>query len=74
MLEDLLELGLDLAGDGAQALLGGSKARKKGRAASARQTARPEEPAVPVGKITAQREKRGEDPWDWKEKRPPWEG
>ena len=79
MLDDLLELGLELAGDGAQALLGGPKDGKKRGRAPARRPARParerqEAPAVPAGKVTAQREKRGEDPWEWKEKRPPWEG
>ena len=79
MLDDLLELGLDLAGEGAEALLGGSKAGKRSRPArrtpkTKAEQSRPEPQAVSTGKITAQRKKCGEDPWEWKEKRPPWEG
>ena len=75
MLDDLLELGLDLAGEGAGALLGRPKHGKKGRNARrpAPKTGQ-DRPAVPGGKVTAQRKKCGEDPWEWKEKRPPWEG
>ena len=72
MLDDLLELGLDLAGEGMGALLGGSKVEKRGRPAHWTSKAKPQR--GPAGKIAAQRKKYGEDPWEWKEKRPPWEG
>lgn len=79
MLDDLLELGLDLAGEGMGALLGGSKGEKRGRSAHWTSKAkagqgRPEPQRGLAGKIAAQRKKYGEDPWEWKEKRPPWEG
>lgn len=85
MLDDLLELAADLVGDTAVELVKSSTGKRRGRSGSAGRkqvqpqtgpwkTARTPQLNRTVGKTTARREKRGEDPWDWKEKRPPWEG
>ncbi|HIY74445.1 MAG TPA: hypothetical protein H9826_10850 [Candidatus Intestinimonas merdavium] len=89
MLDDLLELAADLAGDTAVEFLsdGVKKRRQKAAARHARgevgrwtqtdggRTARPGTQKPGTGKLTARREKRyGEDPWEWKEEKPPWEG
>ena len=88
MLDDLLELAADLVGDSAAEFLSDSTRKRRENAAAkyaGRERGRPAQPArkaAPkpshqnrmVGKTTAKREKRGEDPWDWKEERPPWEG
>ena len=88
MLDDLLDLAADLVGDTAAEFLSDNNRKRRGNAAAkyvSRERGRPAQP-VPkaaarsvrqnrtVGKTTAKREKRGEDPWDWKEERPPWEG
>ena len=57
MLDDLLELGLDLAGEGAEALLGGSKAGKRSRPVrrtpkTKAEQSRPEPQAVSTGSIS----------------------
>ena len=88
MLDDLLDLAADLVGDTAAEFMSDSTRKRRGNAAAkyaSRERGRPAQPArkaAPkpshqnrtVGKTTARREKRGEDPWDWKEERPPWEG
>lgn len=88
MLDDLLDLAADLVGDTAAEFLSDSTRKRRGNAAAkyaSRERGRPAQPAQKaaarpahqnrtVGKTTAKREKRGEDPWDWKEARPPWEG
>ena len=88
MLDDLLELAADLVGDSAAEFLSDSTRKRRENAAAkyaGRERGRPAQPArkaAPkpshqnrtVCKTTAKREKRGEDPWDWKEERPPWEG
>ena len=87
MLDDLLELAADLVGDSAAEFLSDSTRKRRENAtaryagrkqsrpqAQPRKTARPPQPNRTVGKVTARREKRGEDPWDWKEEKPPWEG
>lgn len=87
MLDDLLELAADLVGDSAAKFLSDSTRKRRENAAARyagrkqsrpqtqpRKTARPPQPNRTVGKVTARREKRGEDPWDWKEEKPPWEG
>lgn len=85
MLDDLLELAADLVGDSAAEFLSDSTQKRRGNAAAkyvSRERGRPAQPVQKatvrhnrtVGKTTAKREKRGEDPWDWKEERPPWEG
>ena len=75
-------------GDSAAEFLSDSTRKRRENAAAkyaSRERGRPAQPArkaAPkpshqnrtVGKTTAKREKRGEDPWDWKEERPPWEG
>ena len=88
MLDDLLELAADLVGDSAAEFLSDSTRKRRENAAAkyaGRERGRPAQPARKAapkpshqnrtgGKTTAKREKRGEDPWDWKEERPPWEG
>ena len=88
MLDDLLELAADLVGDSAAEFLSDNTRKRRGEAAPqkagrgggpppppARKAApKPSHQNRTVGKTTAKREKRGEDPWDWKEERPPWEG
>lgn len=88
MLDDLLELAADLVGDSAAEFLSDSTRKRRGNAAAkyvSRERGRPAQPVQKaaghparqnrtVGKTTAKREKRGKDPWDWKEERPPWEG
>ena len=88
MLDDLLELAADLVGDTAAEFMSDNTRKRRENAAAkyaGRERGRPAQPArkaAPkpshqnrtVGKTTAKREKRGEDPWDWKEERPPWEG
>ena len=88
MLDDLLDLAADLVGDTAAEFLGDNTRKRREKAASKfadRGRGRPQtgkdKAARPTfqnrteGKLTARREKRyGEDPWDWKEEKPPWEG
>ena len=88
MLDDLLELAADLVGDTAAEFMSDSNQKRRGNAAAkyaGRERGRPAQPARKAapkpshqnrtaGKTTAKREKRGEDPWDWKEEKPPWEG
>ena len=88
MLDDLLDLAADLVGDTAAEFLSDSTRKRRGNAAAKyvgrkqnrpqaaepRKATRPAHQNHTVGKTTAKREKRGEDPWDWKEARPPWEG
>ncbi|WP_297210562.1 hypothetical protein [uncultured Flavonifractor sp.] len=70
MLDDLLDL-LDLTGEAAPSLFNaaGKQMRKK------RPAGDPGRPVIQTkGKLTARRTKhQGEDPWDWKEEKPPWE-
>lgn len=79
MLDDIFDLFSDLVGETNVHRLTGQKSpvrtpdRKpsKPRTSASRTT-----PTTPVGqnKLTASRDRRGgEDPWDWKEKKPPWE-
>ena len=88
MLDDLLELAADLVGDTAAEFMSDSTRKRRANAAAkyaGRERGRPAQPARKAapkpshqnrtaGKTTARREKRGEDPWDWKEEKPPWEG
>ena len=88
MLDDLLDLAADLVGDAAAEFLSDNtkKQREKasakfadrtrGRSQTGKgKTVRPTVQNRTEGKLTARREKQyGEDPWDWKEEKPPWEG
>ncbi len=86
MLDDILDLAADLVGDTAAELLGSGGTRRKGSRPAPQGTRRQPQAARPQAakaqarpvkterKTTAKRQKRGEDPWDWKEEKPPWEG
>lgn len=71
MLDDLMDL-LDLTGEVVPSLFnaaGRQKRQKKRPAAASNRLV-----TQPTGKLTARRTKhQGEDPWDWKEEKPPWE-
>ena len=62
MVDDIVETAIDLLGDLAELVIG----RKRGKKA-------PSSQPLPSTKVTANRRKTGEDPWDWKEPPPPWE-
>lgn len=76
MLDDIFDLVSDLLGENKVNTLAGTISRtpspnqKKKRSGD-----RPTQKAVSkTPKLTARRDRRGgEDPWDWKEEKPPWE-
>lgn len=76
MLDDIFDLVSDLLGENKVNTLAGAVPRtpshkqKKPQAGS-----RPAHTAAhKTPKLTARRDRRGgEDPWDWKEEKPPWE-
>lgn len=79
MLDDILDLFSDLVGEDTVNQLTGRRlpaqtpVRKTPKQKTA--TVRPA-PTASDGqnKLTARRDRRGgEDPWDWKEEKPPWE-
>ncbi|WP_297719613.1 hypothetical protein [Intestinimonas sp.] len=86
MLDDLMKLAAGLGDAATELFKDGDRGRKPGAVRPpATKPARPSRTAgkaaaraVPrdhtVGRTTARREKRGEDPWDWKEEKPSWEG
>ncbi len=76
MLEDLMDAvsGL-LSGAKADTLAGAISKTPLSKQKHQRKTNRPVPKTVSqTPKLTARRDRRGgEDPWDWKEEKPPWE-
>ncbi len=78
MLDDLLDLAVDLLGEAVTAQWRTGKPAAKGSGKSRTTPANPYlstdyKPSASK-KVSARRSKKGgEDPWDWDEKKPPWE-
>lgn len=76
MLDDLFDVVSDLLGESkATTLAGAFPQMPRSKQKYQRVTDRPVPKAVSkTPKLTARRDRRGgEDPWDWKEEKPPWE-
>ncbi len=72
MLDDIFDVFSDLMGGNNVNRLTGQRGKRTGRsAASDRPLPKRQKQQT---KLTARRDRRGgEDPWDWKEEKPPWE-
>lgn len=76
MLDDIFDLVSDLLGENKVNTLAGAVSRTPSPNQRKKRVGdRPTQKAVPkTPKLTARRDRRGgEDPWDWKEEKPPWE-
>ena len=76
MLDDIFDLVSDLLGENKVNTLAGAVPRTPSLSQKKKRVAdRPTQKAVhKTPKLTARRDRRGgEDPWDWKEEKPPWE-
>lgn len=78
MLDDIFDLFSDLVGESTVNPLTGQRVpvnRARKSPGSRGTGSRPQpKPHKHQNKLTARRDRRGgEDPWDWKEEKPPWE-